>query len=165
MTRSLPTTQSADTADPADTAAPAELAAEALPGDVTGPGTHAPATLGEDVRDWLPICALDRLQPNRGAAALVGDVQVAVFRLPTGPEAPEGYAGALFAVGNIDPFSGAGVMSRGLVGDRGGEPTVASPIYKQKFALRDGRCLDDDTVSLPAFHVRDVGGEVQVGIR
>ena len=29
-------------------------------------------------------------------------------------------------------------MSRGLVGDRGGEPTVASPLLKQAFSLVDG---------------------------
>ena len=49
--------------------------------------------------------------------------------------------------------------------DRDGEPTVASPLHKQVFALRDGRCLDDPAVRLPAFTVRAVGGSVQVGLR
>ncbi|MBC3190245.1 nitrite reductase small subunit NirD [Pseudonocardia sp. C8] len=115
-----------------------------------------PAAAGEDPAGWLTVCPVEALLPGRGAAALVGDVQVALFRLADG---------ALHAVGNIDPFTGAGVISRGLVGDRAGEPTVASPIHKQVFALRDGRCLDDDGVSLPAFAVRAVGGNVQVGLR
>ncbi|MEQ3551494.1 nitrite reductase small subunit NirD [Pseudonocardia nematodicida] len=126
---------------------------------VTAPSQVAdrrPVAAGEEPADWLTICPLQRLQPFRGVAALVSDVQVAVFRHTDD---------ALFAVGNIDPFSGAAVMSRGIVGDRGGEPTVAGPIYKQSFALRDGRCLDDDAVSLPAFAVRCVGGAVQLGIR
>lgn len=127
----------------------------ALPDRLDSP-TTTPAPAGTDPAGWLTVCALDRLLPNRGAAALVGDVQVAVFRLGDG---------TVHAVGNIDPFSGAGVVSRGLVGDRGGEPTVASPVYKQAFSLRDGRCLDDETVSLPAFRVRVVGPDVQVGIR
>ncbi|MFP5068598.1 nitrite reductase small subunit NirD [Pseudonocardia nantongensis] len=122
----------------------------------SGVGRRGPARVDEEPAGWLGVCPLERLLPGRGAAALVGDVQVALFRLADG---------ALHALGNIDPFTGAGVISRGLVGDRDGEPTVASPIYKQAFALRDGRCLDDGGVSLPAFAVRVVGGQVQVGLR
>lgn len=122
----------------------------------TGPGRRGPALAGAEPAGWLGVCALDRLQPGRGVAVLVGDVAVALFRLP---------CGMLHAIGNIDPITGAGVISRGLVGDRGGEPTVASPLHKQVFALRDGRCLDDDGVSLPAFRVRVVGDRVQVGLR
>lgn len=115
-----------------------------------------PAPAGGEPAAWLTVCTLDRLLPGRGAAALVGDDAVALFRLADG---------SLHAVGNIDPFTGAGVVARGLVGDRGGEPIVVSPVHKQAFALRDGRCLDDGGVSLPAFAVRVVGDAVQVGIR
>ena len=67
-------------------------------------------------------------------------------------------------MGNIDPFSGAAVMSRGIVGDRGGRATVQSPIKKQAFALDDGVCLDDPDVV--AAGLRDAGhreGDVEVG--
>lgn len=117
---------------------------------------HRPGAVTENPVRWLTVCPLHRLWIDRGAAALVGDVQIALFRRA---------GDALYAVGNVDPFTGAGVMSRGVVGDRGGEPTVASPIHKQVFALRDGRCLDDDGVSLPAFAVRVMGTAVQVGLR
>jgi nitrite reductase (NADH) small subunit len=81
--------------------------------------------------------------------------QVALFRLDDG---------SLYAVGNIDPFSGAAVMSRGIVGDRGGRATVQSPIKKQAFALDDGVCLDDPDVALPIYSTRvTAGGCVQVG--
>lgn len=104
---------------------------------------------------WVAVCPLDRLMPERGVAALVGDVQVAVFRL---------HDGSVHAVGNVDPFSGAAVMSRGIVGDRGGVPTVASPIYKDVFALADGRCLDRPEVCLPSYPVRVEDGRVRVGL-
>ncbi|WP_100448324.1 nitrite reductase small subunit NirD [Glycomyces xiaoerkulensis] len=101
------------------------------------------------------ICAFDRLVPGRGAAALLADgTQVAVFRLADG---------GLYAVSNRDPFTGAYVMSRGIVGDRSGEPTVASPLHKQVFSLKTGQCLDDGDQSLEAFAVEVVGGEVRVG--
>ena len=80
--------------------------------------------------------------------------QVAVFRT---------FDGALHAVANIDPFSGAAVLSRGIVGDRGGVAVVTSPIYKQSFDLTTGCCLDDPAVSLAVYPVRVFEGIVQVG--
>ena len=49
---------------------------------------------------------------------------------------------AVYALGNLDPFSKAFVLSRGIVGDKGGIPKIASPIFKQTFDLRTGQCLD-----------------------
>ncbi|MCX4756353.1 nitrite reductase small subunit NirD [Kitasatospora purpeofusca] len=87
---------------------------------------------------WQPVCSLDDLQPGRGVAVLLppADTQVALF---------VDRSGALYAVDNRDPFSGAHVLSRGLLGSREGRPTLASPMYKQTFDLTDGRCLDEDT--------------------
>lgn len=81
---------------------------------------------------WERACLLADLFPERGSAALFGDVQVALFLLPDGQ---------VHAVQNLDPFSGAHVMSRGIVGTRAGEPTVAAPVYKQVFSLVTGECL------------------------
>jgi nitrite reductase (NADH) small subunit len=104
---------------------------------------------------WADVCPAERLLPGRGVAALFGDVQVAVFRTADGE---------VHALGNVDPFSGAAVLSRGIVGDRGGVPVVASPVYKQAFGLRDGRCLDDPSVSVPTYPSRVADGSVQVGL-
>jgi nitrite reductase (NADH) small subunit len=114
---------------------------------------HVPVTW--DDFHWQSVCPLERLQAERGVAALFGDVQVAVFRL---------FDGRVFAVGNIDPRSGAAVMSRGIVGDRGGVPIVASPLYKEAYSLVDGRCLDVEDVSLPTYPVRVRNGSVQIGL-
>jgi len=101
------------------------------------------------------ICSFDRLIPGRGVAALLGDgTQVAVFLLTDG---------SLYAVSNRDPFMDANVMSRGLVGDRGGEPVVTSPLLKQAFSLKTGVCLDDEAVALEVFAVEVLDGEVRVG--
>ncbi len=67
------------------------------------------------------------------------------------------------AVGNIDPIGRAAVLSRGIVGDRGGFPVVQSPLKKQAFSLLDGRCLDADGVFIPVYDTRiAVGGTVFV---
>ena len=102
-----------------------------------------------------PICEFDRLVPGRGVAALLADgTQVALFRLNDD---------SLHAVSNLDPFMGANVISRGLVGDRGGEPVVVSPLLKQAFSLKTGVCLDDEAVSLEVYAVEVVDGEIRVG--
>jgi len=103
-------------------------------------------TLLNDVQVWTTACAYHFLIPNRGVGVLLPDgAQVALFKLDDG---------SLHAVGNIDPFSGAAVMSRGIVGDRGGRATVASPIKKQAFALDDGTCLDTPDVALAVYRTR-----------
>lgn len=81
----------------------------------------------------VDICSLDQLTPELGVAALVGEEQVALFRLADD---------RVFAVSNLCPFSGAAVISRGITGSRGEVPTIASPVYKQVFSLLDGRCMD-----------------------
>jgi nitrite reductase (NADH) small subunit len=64
--------------------------------------------------------------------------------------------GSIHVVDNIDPCSGANVLSRGLVGDVDGVPTVASPLYKQRFELPTGRCLDAEaSVRVHDAHVID----------
>jgi nitrite reductase (NADH) small subunit len=105
------------------------------------------------VETWVAVCSLDRLQPERGVAALVDGVQVALFRT---------HDGAVYALDNRDPWSGAYVLSRGIVGSRGDVPTVASPMYKQVFDLRTGACLDDDTVRVATYDVRVVDDQVEV---
>jgi nitrite reductase (NADH) small subunit len=105
---------------------------------------------------WTEICALERLTPDRGVAALVDGQQVAVFLLA---------AGRLCAVDNVDPCSGAAVLSRGIVGDANGVATVASPLYKQRFDLTTGRCLDADVPALTVHEARVGDGIVLVRLR
>lgn len=113
-------------------------------------------TVLNDTQVWTTACAYDFLIPNRGVGVLLPDgAQAALFRLDDG---------TVHAVGNVDPFSGAAVMSRGIVGDRAGRVTVQSPIKKQAFALDDGSCLDDPAHCLPVYVTRITpGGDVQVG--
>ena len=103
--------------------------------------------------DWVEVCGYDDIYPDTGVCALIDGRQVAIFRLSDG---------TLHAVSNYDPFSGANVLSRGLVGDRAGEPKIASPIYKQTFNLRTGICYEDASVRLDVYRVRRRRGVVEV---
>ncbi|MYX13552.1 nitrite reductase (NAD(P)H) small subunit [Streptomyces sp. SID8374] len=85
-------------------------------------------------------------EPGRGVAVLLPDGgPAALFR---------DRSGVVRAIGNRDPFTGAYVLSRGLLGSAGGRPFVASPLPKQRFDLATGMRLDDEEVSVPVYAVR-----------
>lgn len=114
------------------------------------------------------VCTLDDIIPETGVCALVDGRQVAIFRTKNNSDKDE----ALFAIDNFDPFSHANVLSRGLIGgtvvtDEAGVTKdvlyVASPIYKQRFDLATGQCLDDATVKLNSYEVCVQGDAVLVG--
>ncbi len=102
--------------------------------------------------NWIDVCSVDELTPGIGVRALVGGEQVALFKV----------ADEIYAIGAFDPFSHAAVLSRGIVGDLQNQVVVASPIYKQHFRLADGVCLEDESVSVPAYEVNVVGGRVNL---
>jgi nitrite reductase (NADH) small subunit len=104
-----------------------------------------------------PVCRLDAIDVEGGVAALVDGEAVAVFRT---------HDGRVYALSNLDPFSHASVLSRGIVGTRGGTAYVASPIGKQGFDLRTGECLDAPGVRVPTYDVHVTSdGTVVVGDR
>ena len=106
--------------------------------------------------EWSGVCALDRLEPLWGEAALIDGVQVALVLLPDG---------TLYAVSNQDPATGSFVMSRGIVGSRGARPTLASPLHKQIYDLETGECFTSSDYALRTFPVRIDRGTVQIQVR
>ena len=116
-------------------------------------GALAPSTVPAG---WVRVCSLTDLEVERGRAALLGSTQLALFLL---------HSGRVHAVSNLDPYSGANVISRGIVGTRQDAPTVASPMYKQVFDLRTGACLDTqgkEPKSLQIWPVSVSGDDVLV---
>ena len=132
--------------------------------------TIASAAANTMTQTWQRLCTRADLVPHSGVAAWLetpeGPAQVAIFYLPSDPNTSQpsdpntsqpsdpntsqlpSHAQELYAIDHRDPFSGANVIARGIVGDLQGEPVVASPLYKQHFRLVDGRCLEDDSVRL-----------------
>ena len=111
-------------------------------------------TTGETLA-WTDVCAVDDILPGTGVCALVADRHVAVFRLG---------ADRFFAIDNVDPKSGASVLSRGLIGSVGDRVVVASPLYKNHFDLQTGECLETPAQSVRAHNVRVDGGRVSVAV-
>ena len=104
---------------------------------------------------WTDICAVDDILPGTGVCALVADRHVAVFRLADD---------RLFAIDNVDPKSGASVLSRGLLGNLGERIVVASPLYKNHFDLCTGECLEAPEQSVRAHAVRAEAGRIRVAL-
>ncbi len=112
----------------------------------TDSDTSAKTVLREaDAKSWVTVCKQGDLIPGRGVAALINNHQYAVFLTEQGE---------LFALDNRDPFCDANVMARGIIGDRNGEPKVASPMLKQTFSLQTGICFEDPTITIPIHQIR-----------
>ena len=99
---------------------------------------------------------VEEMESHRDQAALVHGQAVAIFRTQDDH---------VYALGNYDPFAKASVLARGIVGNRGDVPFVASPMHKHAFDLRTGQCLDDSHVRVPAYDVKILDGVVHVGSR
>lgn len=104
---------------------------------------------------WTDICAVDDILPGTGVCALVDTHHVAVFRL---------HVDQFFAIDNVDPKSGASVLSRGLLGSVGDRVVVASPLYKNHFDLQTGECLEAPEQSVHTHGVRIDAGRVSVAL-
>ncbi|MGR9116156.1 MAG: nitrite reductase small subunit NirD [Gammaproteobacteria bacterium] len=106
--------------------------------------------------EWIDVCHIDDLQPDSGLCALVKGKQIAIFYMPKEQ--------ALYAIDNFDPFGQANVLSRGMIGDIGGIPMVASPLFKQHFNLQTGVCFEDENVKVGSYDIRLVNDRVVVKI-
>ncbi|HEI9727520.1 TPA: nitrite reductase small subunit NirD [Serratia marcescens] len=109
----------------------------------------------EPAPGWVEVCSLSAIPANAGMAARLASQQIALFYLPGHPQ-------QVFALSNHEPDSDANVLARGLVGDVKGEPVVISPLYKQRFSLRDGRSLDNSPHALRSWAVKVEDGRVWV---
>ncbi|MBT9497730.1 MAG: nitrite reductase small subunit NirD [Zoogloea oleivorans] len=104
---------------------------------------------------WNAVCTVKDILPNTGVCALLEGRHVAVFRVGETQ---------FFAIDNVDPKSGASVLSRGLVGNLGTHIVVASPLYKNHFDLATGECLEAPEHSVRAHTVRIEDGRVLVAL-
>lgn len=113
-------------------------------------------------QNWQPVCEVSDLVMDSGVCALVRDSnlqeqQIALFYMRCEMQKKQ-----VYAVGNYDPIGKANVLYRGLVGCTDEQIFVASPLYKQRYLLSDGRCLDDDSIKLPVYDARINGNKIEV---
>ncbi len=111
------------------------------------------------VPDWYGVCAEEDLVDSTGICVLLGgELQIAVFRVETAQDTH------LYGISNWDPIGQANVLSRGIVGSVGDDIVVASPLYKQRYSLRTGQCLDEPSISIPVYRTWLTHGRVLVQV-
>lgn len=111
-------------------------------------------TKTEEVFQWHPVCSVDDIPRGGGVAALVRGIQIAIFHTD---------AGRFHALANNDPYTGANVISRGILGSKSGVATISSPMLKHAFALETGESLDNPVIGLATYPVRIKSGMIEVG--
>lgn len=111
--------------------------------------------LDPETERWYPVCLLTDLESEWGEAALIDGAQVAVFRL---------WDDQVRVTSHLDPRTGAAVMARGIVGTRGGVPTIASPLHKEAYSLETGECFSNPELRLEILPSRVIEGLVQVAV-
>jgi nitrite reductase (NADH) small subunit len=99
----------------------------------------------------IRLCSLDAIPPGRGACALVGVRQVALFR----PRADE----QVYALDNIDPFISAWALPDEAIVEHLGEFWAMGSLKRLRFRLRDGLCLEN-----PGYSVLSLPVEVRHGV-
>ncbi len=102
--------------------------------------------------NWITVCDEADLIPGTGVCALVGQEQVAIFKMRKD--------NAIYAISNYDPIGKANVLSRGITGSIGDDIVVASPLYKQHFSLTSGACLEDAERGVKTYSVKIEQGKV-----
>ena len=105
-------------------------------------------------KEWFKVGESDSILPGTGINTLVNGRDVAIVKLSGSNQ--------LFAIDNLDPFSQASVLSRGIVGDRKNEPMIISPISRKAFSLISGQCFEDRETSLNVYPVKQDGGSIFV---
>ncbi len=109
-------------------------------------------SLAEQEAAWVGVGTVADFPKNGGAAVKYGRVQIAVFNFAS--------RGEWYACQNMCPHKKAFVLSRGIVGDVGGEPKVACPLHKKTFSLMTGESLQQEEYRIRTFPVRIEGDEV-----
>lgn len=108
--------------------------------------------------NWITVCSVGDLVTNSGVCALIDDKQIAIFKLKSANDE------SVLAVSNWDPIGKANVLYRGLIGTVENRTVIASPLYKQRYCLASGACLDDEKYALEVFTTRIVDQQVQLNL-
>jgi nitrite reductase (NADH) small subunit len=106
--------------------------------------------------NWITVCSDSDLVNNSGVCALLEDQQIALFKVQDADQQK------LYAISNWDPIGKANVLYRGLIGSVDKSTVVISPLYKQRYCLESGQCLDDQHNQLRVYPVRVEQQKIQV---
>ncbi|MDF3818383.1 nitrite reductase small subunit NirD [Leptospira sp. 96542] len=91
-----------------------------------------------------------------GSCVKIGNKQIAIFYFQSRNE--------WYACDNACPHTGDMVLSRGILGDLGGEPKVVCPLHKRNFSLSTGDCLSGENYKVTTYPVVIEGDNVYLEV-
>jgi nitrite reductase (NADH) small subunit len=113
-------------------------------------------TLIEKKVTWHKAIAVTEVQENGGACVIINGHQVAVFNFSKRNE--------WYATQNLCPHKMQMILSRGMIGDKSGEPKVACPFHKKNFSLKTGECISGDEYKIDVYPVKIENNFVYIGL-
>ena len=109
----------------------------------------------DQVSIWFKAAPVTKFPANGGACVKYKDKQIAVFN--------HSREDAWYACQNLCPHKMEMVLSRGLIGEDGGEPKVACPLHKNSFSLKTGKHLNGDLSPITTYPIKIEDGFVYIG--
>lgn len=105
---------------------------------------------------WFKVGKVSDIPENGGACVKYKREQIAIFNYTKRNE--------FYATSNVCPHRQEQILSRGMIGDKAGEPKVACPFHKRNFSLKTGECLSGDDYSIKTYPVKVEDGYVYVKV-
>jgi nitrite reductase (NADH) small subunit len=105
---------------------------------------------------WFKVGKVKDIPENGGSCVKYKDTQIAIFNFTSRNE--------WYATQNLCPHRQEMALSRGLIGDKEGEPKVACPFHKRNFSLSSGKCLSGDDYTIKTYPVKVEAGEVFIQV-
>ncbi len=105
---------------------------------------------------WIEVCSINDVPENGGTCVKVDDKQIAVFNFTR--------TGKWYATDNMCPHKQQMILSRGMIGDKAGEPKVACPFHKKTFSLETGQCLSGEDYHISTYEIKVEAGTIYIAI-
>lgn len=112
-------------------------------------------TIDEKI-EWLKAIRIDEVPENGGTCIKVENEQIAIFNYAKRKK--------WYATQNLCPHKQQMVLSRGMIGDKCGEPKVACPFHKKNFSLETGDCLTGEDFRIKTYPVKIENGFLYINV-
>lgn len=106
--------------------------------------------------NWIKVCYIDQVPEDGGACIYYEGEQIALFHFAS--------RGEWFATQNMCPHKMQMALSRGMIGDKNGEPKVICPFHKKTYSLVTGKNLDGENYEIKVFPVKIENNTVYIGV-
>jgi len=106
--------------------------------------------------NWIKVGRTEDVPKEGGACIKYKAEQIAVFNFASRNE--------WYATQNLCPHRKEMILSRGMIGDKSGEPKVACPFHKRNFSLISGKCISGDDYTIKTYPVKVEDGYVYINV-